>query len=328
MQTSDIGMLFSGAVASRDTYNIALGIDGVYRKGFNQYIVQAAASDKNGKQGWAFSSGLFGFIGKLLTLGGISAISDLFDVGDIGFVPWAGEQKVLLLSGPYWQYPRGLLQSLFIAPGIALIKEGGSNDWSKIGVLEVNPELRNNWGCDLSLYAGPYYEADTHYLYRNLNLSAWGNLFGQHMEFGTNYGYTYNYRRGFIAYQNSCWLTYNYSIIENLRVGLNGNCWTEWDSTGLFLALTPGVRPNVNVWINSNMSFTLFTECILYDEANDSEAMRLVNVRTGALFSWNFLPKSWLYIALNDFRTEIYEPGKMEPLYQVGAVKAKYLLYF
>jgi hypothetical protein len=41
----------------------------------------------------------------------------------------------------------------------------------------------------------------------------------------------------------------------------------------------------------------------------------------------NFSPKSWIYIALNDYRAQD-EHGRLQPQYSIGAIKAKYLLYF
>jgi hypothetical protein len=54
----------------------------------------------------------------------------------------------------------------------------------------------------------------------------------------------------------------------------------------------------------------------------------LRRIRTSALFAWNFMPKSWLYIALNDYHTQDYMTGELEPVYTIGAIKAKYLFYF
>ena len=53
----------------------------------------------------------------------------------------------------------------------------------------------------------------------------------------------------------------------------------------------------------------------------------VMQVRTSALFSWNFLPKSWLYIALNDYHAQDMT-GELQPNYTIGAIKAKYLFYF
>jgi len=327
-ENSDMGMLFSGTMAGTDDYNYALGLDGVYRKGFNQAIIQGALSDMNEKRGWAVSSGFFGFLGSFLTLGGATAISDSFDVNNIGFVPWAGQKRVTVLSGPFKQYPRGLMSSLLIAPGAIFIQEAGSKDWSKLAVMDINPNTRNNWGCDLSLYLGPYYEADTNYLYRSISMSAWGRLFGQHLEVGSSYNYTYNYRLGFLAYQADCRLTYNYSIMEHLSTGIRFNAWFEWDPFNTLSAITSQLRPNFNIRFTRDMNLNLFSEFVLMNEGADISGTELFSARTGALYSWNFMPKSWIYIALNDYRADQDASGSVQPVYQVGAVKVKYLLYF
>ena len=49
--------------------------------------------------------------------------------------------------------------------------------------------------------------------------------------------------------------------------------------------------------------------------------------RNGLLFTWNFSAEPWLYVALNDYHARNGQPG-LESQYRIGAIKAKYLLYF
>jgi hypothetical protein len=324
---SNIGILASGTMADPDNYNYAIGLDGVYRRGFDQFIVQGAVSDRNGQRGWAFNSGFFGLLGSFLTIGTAEIISDSFDVTDIGFVPWAGQKQVILLSGPFKQWRSGFMNNLFAAPGVCAIQEAGDTNWSMIGLIEINPNTRSGWGCDLSLYYGPYYEADTHYTYRSICLSTWGRLFGQHVDFGGEYTYTYNYWRGFLAYRGIGWLTYNYALEQHVSIGMSSNFWIEWDTLGSMLAMTPRARPNINVRFNARMNLQVFSELVMATHGSDISGTELLSNRLGMLFSWNFLPKSWLYIALNDYRTQD-EQGSLQPEYEIGAIKAKYLLYF
>jgi len=327
-ESSDIGMLLDGTAVDEDDYNVALGVDGVVRKGINQFIIQTAVSERNQKRGWAVSSGFFGLLGgDYLTISGITVVNDSFDVGDIGFVPWAGQKQLIFLCGPFKQYKTGPLANLYFAPGFFLTQEPGSNDWSKVALLEINPNTRNQWGCDLSLYLGPYYEADTNFLHRGFNLSVWGNLFQQHINFGCEYSYSYNYRRDWLAYHGSNWFSYNYSLFQQLSVGLSGNVWMEWDTHNALTALTPRLRPNVLIRFNPDMKLTFFTELVMTTPGTSFEEAELVSVRSGALFSWNYLPKSWLYIALNDYHLQD-SAGDLQPQYQVWAIKAKHLFYF
>ncbi|GAI82468.1 unnamed protein product [marine sediment metagenome] len=68
------------------------------------------------------------------------------------------------------------------------------------------------------------------------------------------------------------------------------------------------------------------SEFVMETPGTDFGETDLLSVRTGLLFSWNFSPKSWLYIALNDYREQ--DQGEIKPQYLIGAVKAKYLFYF
>ena len=327
LDNSSVGLLISSAYAEQEDYNLALGFDGVYRKGFNQFILQSAVSNNKDKLGWAVSSGFFGLLGNFLTISALEVVHDSFDVSDIGFVPWSGQKEFLLLSGPFKQYQKGFLSSIFAAPGILLVQEPGSNDWSTIGMVEINPNTRNNWGCDLSLYLGPYYEADTNYLYRSISLSVWGRLFNQYLNLGGDYSYSYNYWREYLAYHSSNWLSYNYAIEEHVSVGFSSNLWIEWDTLNTIIAMTPRFRPNVTIRFNATTNLSIFSEFVMFTPNTDFNDTELSSMRTGLLFSWNFMPKSWLYIALNDYRAQD-EFGDLQPSYQIGAIKAKYLVYF
>jgi hypothetical protein len=324
---SNIGMLASGSLIDVNDYNYAVGLDGVYRQGVNQFILQGALSDHNGKHGWAMTSGFFGLLGNLLTIAKAEVISDSFDVEDIGFVPWAGQKEALLLCGPFKQWRTGFMSNIFAAPGAIIVQESGDSNWSVIGLVEINPNTRSGWGCDLSLYYGPYYEADTHYNYRSVNLSAWGRMFGQHLDFGGDYSYSYNYWRGFLAYRSSSWISYSHAIEQHVSVGVSSNLWVEWDTTGALLAMTPRVRPNVYFRFNARTSLQLFSEIVMQTPGSDIGDTEVYSNRFGLLFSWNFMPKSWLYLAVNDYRLQD-DQGALQPHYQIGAVKAKYLLYF
>ncbi|MCX7994927.1 MAG: carbohydrate binding family 9 domain-containing protein, partial [candidate division WOR-3 bacterium] len=52
LENSDMGVLFSGTAVNSDTYNYALGLDGAYRSGANQLVLQGAYSDRNNKKGF------------------------------------------------------------------------------------------------------------------------------------------------------------------------------------------------------------------------------------------------------------------------------------
>lgn len=63
---------------------------------------------------------------------------------------------------------------------------------------------------------------------------------------------------------------------------------------------------------------------------------RMERIIGGFLFSWNFLPKSWIYLAVNEFRDRSDEydsnnnplPNRMHTTDRAGVFKIKYLYYF
>ncbi|KPK64602.1 hypothetical protein AMJ83_02575 [candidate division WOR_3 bacterium SM23_42] len=338
-ENSDIGMLFSGMAVDGDEYNYAFGLDGAYRKGASQFIIQGALSNKKDSVhdnfGWAFDAGYFGFIKNFITFASARVIQDSFDVSAVGFVPWVGETKFLFMTGPYKQYQKGSVRTFWVAPGVVVTQEPGVSDWSVTGIVEINTQFRNDWGFDIGINAGRHHEAPYHpyedtvvsYFLRELNSSFWGRLFNQHIDFGFNYSYGWNYMSGHLGYQGENRLSYTYSIIPQIRLGLASNIWIEWDPDHHIEAIWPIFRPSIDVAFNAEMNLRIFDEIVTRTPSTDFGELEYRWNRIGALFSWNFMPKSWLYIALNDHRTQD-EYGDLQPLYQIGAIKAKYLLYF
>jgi len=334
-ENSDIGMLFSGMAVDGEDYNYAFGLDGAYRMGANQFVMQGVLSSKkdsaHDKFGWAFDAGYFGFIKNFITFASARMVQDSFDVHDIGFVPWVGEKKFLLMTGPFKEYQKGTIRNFFVAPGIVAVQEPGVSNWSFTGIVEWNTQFRGDWGFDIGLNAGRHYEApqDTiiSYFSREFNSSFWGRLFNQNINFGFDYSYGWNYMRGYLGYQGENRLSYTYSVVPPLRLGLAAYLWIEWDPDNQVEAIWPMFRPSIDIAFNADMGIRIFDEVVTRTPNSDFSDLEFLWNRIGVLFSWNFLPKSWIYIALNDHR-EQDQFGDLQPSYQIGAAKVKYLIYF
>ena len=327
LENSQLGMLFSGSTANRDNYNYAVGVDGTYLSGMKQFIFQSAMSERNGKKGWALSSGYYGYSRRFMSIAVFEVMNDSFDVSDIGYAPWAGHKRILLITGPYKNYDKGFLRRIIIAPLFSARKEPGGSNWSNVGGFFINTSFRNGWGFYLEVDAGSHYQADTNYFYRAANLSVWGSAEKYSINLGGYYGYQYNYRREFIAYQGSNWLSLTYTPIPRISFILNGNMWTEWDTTNTIIAVTPRVTPRIRLNLRKDMELSIFNEFVMKTPYTYFGETELISNRIGLLFSWNFKPKSWLYIALNDYRIQD-EIGNMQFENQIGVIKAKYLVYF
>ncbi|KPL15995.1 hypothetical protein AMJ74_00145 [candidate division WOR_3 bacterium SM1_77] len=79
---------------------------------------------------------------------------------------------------------------------------------------------------------------------------------------------------------------------------------------------------------NNHLFWNRFAYSLSTNTRFSIDETELYSMRPGLLFSWNFRPKSWIFIiALNDYRAQD-DQGLMQPQYSIGAIKAKYLLYF
>lgn len=326
-ENSDVGMLFSGTMVDENDYNYGVGLDGVIRMGVSQFILQGALSGRNRKRGWAVSSGYLSLSEDFLTMSAIEIVDDSFDVSDIGYVPWAGRKKFTICSGPFKTYAKGFFRNLYVAPGISLVQEPNTDDWSTLGYFIVNPNFRNNWGFSWELSGGRSYEANTNYVGRSTDFNVWGTIAGQRLNFGGDYSYGYNYNRHFLAHQAGGWFRVGYSIIEQVSLSLSSSVRSEWDPTDEIIAVTTVATPRIDCRMNADMSLAVFDEFVGETPGSDFASGKLSSNRLGLLFSWNFMPKSWLYIAYNDHRL-LDQLGNMQLASSIGAIKAKYLMYF
>ncbi|MGQ9603483.1 MAG: DUF5916 domain-containing protein [bacterium] len=327
---SDFGALLSGTRGvgmKDDTYNYAIGLDGAYRSGANQLVVQGALSNRNGRTGYAFSSGFKGFFKNLLVLYSAEAIQDSFDVRDIGYVPWSGRSKILFVGGPYEEYAEGMLSSYWSGFGIMLEKEPGA-DWSESMILSTTGQFRNNWGINLEIYMGPYSEADTSYFKHGGHISVSGSGPKRSFWFGGSIFYDYNYSRDFLAYSGSTWQGFYWTPIPRISFMINSTIWIECDTTNSVIAMWPMATPRILVAISPKMNFSIFNEFVFSTPGSELRRTEIASNRFGFIFSYNFKPKSWLYIALNDHRARDPEIGHLVLSDRVTAIKAKYLVWF
>jgi hypothetical protein len=327
LDNSDIGMMFSGTMVDKDDYNYALGLDGALRSGPSQLILQSAVSDKNGTRGWAVSSGGIHRSSNFVAVGSFLKVDSSFYVGDMGYVPWQGVTDLYLAAGPA-RYPEtGPLLSMYLEPGLVVTKYPESDEWSRVATFYCESNFRNMWGLHVYGQAGKMYEADTNYIYRGIEASFWSGLRPSYnLNFGFDYAHRYNYYRQWIANQLWIWHWMSFVPFSQLSLITYGDFVIEWDPTGELHAITPIWTPRVEYQINADMDISLYSEFVFLTEAGDLSTTEIYSNRIGFLFSWNFSPKSWLYVAFNDLRRD--EGNGLELIERIGAVKVKYLIYF
>jgi hypothetical protein len=322
---SRLGMLFAGTVANGDGYNYTLGADWNHSEGPHRSTVQAALSDHTGTLGWALNSGYNGLIGDVMLFGKVQAISDSFSVEDIGFVPWAGNKEISFGAGPRIDGNGGSFRRLNVVPGVYAFQSPGSNEMSYGGSVWTDINFRS-WGLNLEGDAGCTHEAGTGFFGRSARLSYWSNSLKDNLNFGAGYNHSYNYARGWLADNYSGWLTYTYYFWGRVALMLSANSWWEANPDCDIVGVTSAVRPKVDFRINSKISFNVYSEMVFNTPETRFGETDLASNRVGFLFSWNFRPKSWLYVAVNEYQAD-YGNG-LELADRVAAVKLRYLLYF
>ena len=337
LETSEIGLLAVSSYANDSNYNYAVGFDGIFRQGPNSLIMQGAFSDRNHKQGLALTSGYRVVIKDFITVLTAQMIQDSFDVSEIGYVPWAGRKSLFLVSGPFKTYRQGQIRNFSFYPNIGISQETSNDKWSKGIEFDGGVELRNFWGLSLGANLGRQYESDTNFFARSMNANIHGRVFNSELNFGCTYWYGINYNRSypapyyqfkpFMAYQGTNWISYTYAITPTIRPEFWINWTIEWDTLNKVLMTTPVFRPRIYFRFKAPIELTVFSELVMNTSSTAERKTDLVRVRNGLLFAWNFSPKSWFYFVLNDSRSDDAQ-GNMQPRYQGGAIKIKYLFYF
>ena len=319
------GILMAGAV-NESEQNLCLGIDGIYRAGINQFAVQGAVSDKDRKTGYALTSGICLYLGDFYINSSGQYISDSFDVSEIGYIPWPGLKNFVFKFGLAKYFGQGFLKHLNMGPGIFVNQEPGDSNWTKLLVINLNPVLRSGWGCNASLNGGTAYRMGQAFFNRSLSIFCWGGTPKFRLHFGGWAGYDYNYFRGWFAYQLTNFISVDYSLINRLSFSFSLKDWCEIDSNDKLYAITPRLTPRLEYWATKDISISIYNQTVLSWYPAEGRDFDLQNNRFGVVLSYNFRPKCWFYLALNDYRENI--EGHFSLVEQLGAIKIKYLLYF
>jgi len=319
------GLLFAGTAADTARHNAVAGADLGFDAGRHKAALQLAGSEDAGTPGWAVNSGYAGYLGRFVAGAAAEWVADSFSVRDIGYVPWAGRRSAHIMAGPYWS-GLGPARRVYVVPGATVTRQPGSDDLSYSGGLWSNVQLRQQAGVNLQFDAGRSFEADTGFFARSVNVSGWSSR----LRYNVNaYAYAsrgYNYGRGFVAdnYGGGAWFTYY--LAGKVAMMLGANSYWECDPEGKVVAVTTPVSPRLDFRFDSRMNFNLYNQVVLSTPGTEFGETKVTMNRLGFLFSWNFSPKSWLYVALNDLRVDSGEGLTLAN--RVGAVKLRYLFYF
>jgi hypothetical protein len=331
LENSSIGMLMVGKRTEKDLDGV-IDVDGAFRSSDWQLSYQLARSVNNSQGDFAGTAGLI--LQKktwLLFVRGRSIGAD-FNVDQVGFVPWKGTSELTSIGGPIWYYDEGYIKQILVYFGGSLNYKNVESYTDRSAVLGFNMQLRNNWGYEITMVAGRSKDRGIHYDSYELDLSTWfnvsakwnGNVYG-------GYAKTYNFSRNYLA--PYAWLGsfVNWQAMNVLSVGTSFNAYVELKPGDGVEDVTLNARPFLSITPVNDLNVRMYVDNV-YVRSNDNIRQMIV----GLLFSYNFLPKSWIYFAINEVRDRSDEvdpagtllPNRLHVTDRAGVLKLKYLYYF
>ncbi len=330
LDNSSLGLLFVGKQTATDNYGV-LDIDGAFRSSNWQLAYQLARSFKNTEGDFAVSAGFTQSSTTWMTLMRGRYIGKKFDIGEVGYVPWTGTSSIVALTGPVWYFETGDLNSIDTWFGPTLGDERVDN-YTDLGLATgVNMQFRSNWGYEIDLSLSKCKDADTIYTSYEIDLSTWfnptpkwsGNIWG-------GYTNTYNFRRSYLSFYTWGGASASWKVLNNMEIGTSLNAFVEGNPDNKIEEITYNGRPYVTFIPFNDFSLRLYV-----DNTYLRSTKKIDQVLVGFLFSYSFLPKSWIYFALNDVanRSNEYDaqgillPNRLHTTDLVSVFKIKYLYY-
>jgi hypothetical protein len=330
-ENSDVGVLFVGKWSETES-NGVIDVDGAIRGSGWQLAYQFARSFRDGDGDFAASAGFTYPSERWLTAVRGRAIGSDFDIDDVGYVPWQGTAEVVGFSGPRWYFPEGSISQILLYAGGGFSYEDVDLHTDVLGLFGYNMQFRSNCGGEINFSFGPVKEEQVEFTAYELSLSTWfhtspvweGNIWG-------GWSRTYNFDRDWLAYYSWIGGWFGWHASTTMYFDIDIGQWIEGNPDGGIEDITWNARPSLTVTPVNDLSFRLYVDNVFVRSTDHME-----RVIAGLLVSWNFLPKSWVYFAINDIRDRseeydgsgLLQPTRMHIVDQAAVLKIKYLYYF
>ena len=329
LENSTIGVLAVGKF-TRETSDGVIDIDGAFRASGWQLSYQAARSFSPEGGDYAGSAGFLMSGKNWINYARMRAVGTGFDVSQVGFVPWRGTLEGVALTGPVWYMADGYIRQILIY-GIFFAGYEHEDLYTDRGVgLGFNMQLRDNWGYEINSTIGPSKDGGIEYTAHDISISTWfntspawnGNIWGGHAR-------TYNFSREYLGTYSWAGVWFSWNIFRILQIGGSSEMNVERRTDGAIEDITYNTRPFFSLTPFNNLNIRLYIDAIWLGSGKGAE-----RVLGGLLFSYNFLPKSWIYLAINEVRERPGEGSAGQSSQglaltdRAGVLKVKYLYYF
>ena len=296
-RNSELGVLVGGK-RWEGGFNEVIGVDGAFRKGLPQgqasLSYQIARSSLKGTSAdYAGMLILYCQEGPFVIKGYYKNQGSNFDVGQIGFEPMRGTEQaefsIVYISlkawGPLKQFYAGWGASgyrEYISPYFKMVETGPAFDGTFL----------NNWRLRVQTSFQRRYE-----------MSRWYNDLFTEAHFNTDptkalyigdvgfwyHSKRYNWRRGYSAPQAAFWGGVSCRPDPGLKLNFEGSATVEWRPDGSLEHVSWVWHPTVDWSVTKEIYLRWWNEVNMDTDIH----------RSNLLLSWNFLSKSWAYLALN-----------------------------
>jgi hypothetical protein len=331
LDNSSVGLLFVGK-HSRDGDNGVIDIDGAFRSSDWQWSYQVARSYKNREGDFAASTGFLMFSEDKLVLIRSRYIGEHFDINQVGFVPWLGTGEFTAIAGPRWYFKDGYIRQILLMTGTVLNYKRVETYTDHNGALIFNMQFRNNWGFELDYIVGRSKNGGIKYDSYELDYSSWFNVSPKwYGNVSGGFAKTYNFSRNYLGLYFSLGAYAGWHATKSLDIGTSYNMYVEGSPDNRIQDITYNARPFISLTPVNDLNLRLYVDNVFVRSTR-----RMERILGGFLFSYSFLPKSWIYFAINEVRdrSDQYDPSgalllnTLHVTDRVSVFKVKYLYYF
>lgn len=320
---SNIGVLFVGKQTPDNTYGV-IDIDGAFRGTSWQVAYQLSRSIENGNGDYAGSLGFMNFGESWVNAVRTKYIGENFDINQVGYVPWKGTGEMIAFTGPIWYPKEGEIRQILIYTGPILGYNKEDNYTDHGWLLGYNMQFRSNWGFEINYSFVKTKDLDVRYDAHEFTLSSWYNI---NPKWDANLwggiSKTYNFSREYLAYYSYLGSSFSWRAADILQVGTSFNMWVEGNPDNNIQDITYNARPWFSITPVNDLSLYVYVDNLFLRSTDKMEQLFV-----GALFSYQFLPKSWIYLAINEAHDRWNDAGTMQLRDRVSVFKIKYLYYF
>ncbi len=345
---SNVGFFYGNKTADSTGWPSAniVALDGGLRNDVAEVVYQVFRSNVDGEIGDAWFVGIAYEKNDWSFSARVHAIGEDFDPTPIGRFRSAlpGDTAIGFSPGHVIRFDSGDLSRLWFGIGESISREG-SEPWCKGIGMYGGGAFRSGYDFHAHMRFSEDYEFGEKRPTVSLSIGfdRWGSDFryGLNLNFWRGWNYSRWYMREDSQYvalyawmgSGNVWLSF--PLTDRISAGISTNSWLEYDSTNSLIAVTTSLRPSISYSISPHMDVSVSSYLTYRKDVTDDDRYiqkgALINGQLGVRFTYDFRPKSKLYVVLNLHTKRPDDAGSQTDLvkdFGVAAVKVRWAIPF